>query len=93
MSKYDRDHEYKIELLRRCSSSREIYQSLSNQIDEYDQHCNDDSYAVDDEPYCAPWYIERHVELLNDLRQYTELVKYDDNIPEHLLYLVNFYKD
>lgn len=88
-----RDHEFKIELLQRCSSSREIYESLDSQVQEYYHECNDDSYAIDNEPYCAQWYIERHVALLSELHEYTRLVKIDAHIPEHLQYITEFWKD
>lgn len=89
---YNRDLEYKIELLKECSNSREIYQSLDDVVSQYYHECNDDSLAVDDEPYCGPWYIERHIELLSDLREYTECVRNDQDIPENLTYINDFWK-
>lgn len=89
----DRNMQYKVELLERCESSREIYDSLDSQVSNWYHECNDDSYAVDDEPYCGPWYIDRHLELLSDLREYTELVKDGEDIPEHLTYITPFWKD
>lgn len=83
--------ERKIELLKSCSNSREIYESLDSIVQQYYHECDDDSFAVDDEPYCAPWDIERHVELLSNLREYTECVKNDQDIPDHLTYINDFW--
>lgn len=96
MSKYrnDRDIEYKIELLKECKTSREIYQSLDDVVSQYYHECNDDNLAVTDEPYCGPWYIDRHIALLSDLREYTELMRYDRvEIPERLTYITEFWRD
>lgn len=89
---YNLNLAHKIELLKQCSNSREIYESLDSVVSEYYDECNDDSLAVDGEPYCGPWEIERHIELLSDLREYTKCVNDDQDIPDHLTYINEFWK-
>lgn len=87
---YEFMKENKIELLQACNDSFDIFRSLDDQVSEYRASCNTGTFAVYDEPYCGPWYIECHIDLLSDLQRYTECVRYDKEMPEDLLYLVNY---
>lgn len=87
---YDATMRYKIELMQQCSDSYDIFLSLDSEVRAFADFCNKGSFAVDDEPYCGPWFIECHIGLLSDLNSYTECVKRDKEIPQDLLYLVNY---
>lgn len=81
----------KIEILQRCDNSAEVYQSLSTEIDQWRNEVNRITYEVYDQPYGVAWEVDCHMELLDDLREYTEIVKSDGDIPDHLEYITPFW--
>jgi len=81
----------KIDILKRCKTSREVYESLSSEIEQWHWETNDDDLTIDDEPYCIGWEIEVHTQLLSDLKEYTSIVKVDGDIPEELQYITQFW--
>lgn len=83
--------ESKIDILERCDNSAEVYQSLCTEIDQWRNEVNTDSYEVYDEPYNNGWEVDMHLELLNELREYSEIAKHDGDIPDHLEYITPFW--
>lgn len=89
----DRYTEYKIELLTKHSTSRELHEVLEAASQEYYWECNDDSLFVDDTPHGAGWVIECVLSLLNDLAQYKRLWRCDETIPDDLAYITPFIEE
>lgn len=83
----------KIELLSKHKTSRELYKVLEESAEQYYWVANDDSLAVDDEPYGVGYTIEAVMSLLNDLAQYTRLARCDDTIPDDLAYITPFIEE
>mgnify|MGYP000659181961 CR=1 FL=1 len=85
--------EYKTELLSKHNNSRDLYKLLEAATEQYYWVANDDSLAVDDEPYGTGYTIEAVLSLFNDLAQYTRLARCDETIPDNLAYITPFFEE
>jgi hypothetical protein len=47
---------------------------------------------VRETPYGVYWEVVTILELLDDLREYTEIIKDDQDIPERLTYINDFWE-
>lgn len=81
----------KIEVLERCKTSEAVLEELKDQIRLFNSVVSDDNHSVTEMPYGAAREIAVLVELLDDLAQFTELLRYDSKVPNNLLYLHNYY--
>ena len=84
--------EEKVEILERCDSSREIYKEMESAVEQWYWECNENTLQVTGQPWGAVYEVELCAELLDDLREYTELSRTDSDIPERLDYITSFWK-
>jgi hypothetical protein len=82
----------KIDILERCNSSDEIYRELDSAISQYAYETSRHSFEVRDTPYGIYWEVVTILELLDDLREYTEIIEDDQDIPERLTYINDFWE-
>jgi len=83
--------EEKVEILERCDNSRDIYKEMESAMEQWYWECDTDSLKVSGQPWGAIYQVELCLELLDDLREYTEMVRCDSNIPDRLDYITSFW--
>lgn len=81
----------KIDILKRNDNSDDIVRELRDTVRQWADHTSDSSLKVTDQPYSVNWEVEVLMEVLDDLRQYTECVKCDSDIPDELEYITPFW--
>jgi hypothetical protein len=84
---------YKIELLEKHSTSRELYKVLEAATEQYYWETDDNSLLVDDVPHGAGYIIESVLSLLNDLATYKRMYRCDETIPDDLAYITPFIEE
>lgn len=81
----------KVEILNRCDCSRDVYEELNSAVELWYWECDTDTFKVSGEPWGAARDVEMCTELLSDLREYTEMVRCDSDIPDRLDYITPFW--
>ena len=82
----------KIEILKKCKSSRDIYDELEAAItDELYWKCDRDTFEVDSVHLGAFFQIQTYLEVIEDLENYTMYKRDNNDIPEDYQYIDEFW--
>lgn len=77
----------KIRILEQNYSAQGIYDSLESEMQNLYHECSSNSFKVHNMPTDVQWEVDIHLELLDELSDFTYRVRTDADIPEHLEYI------
>ena len=86
----DRTQE-KIDVLENCNSSQDIYRELYSAVSQYAHEVSRNTFEVRETPYGIFREVEVLLDLLDDLREYTECINDEQDIPNRLTYINDFW--